>query len=108
MATFDEIVTLARQLAGTSGMTDAEFDYLLATNTKVGASAISGAAYELANARLPVVGIHTTAEDLRRREANARALVDTIRPELDAMITAAKLKKYTGWSVHSTGPIQYA
>lgn len=114
MTTFTEIVTLARQLAGTSGMTEAEFDYSLATeghNPEDASAAMWNAAYYLANADLPEVDDTTTAENLRQREANAKALLSTVESDRVAMIAAAKAKSYTGWSDAARGQrkrIEYA
>jgi hypothetical protein len=97
VTTFAEILTLARQI---SGWADAEFDYSLSLdpdNRGFNAfGAITGAAHELANAHLGPVDLVAANEDLRQREANTQALMDHVRPELDAMIAAAKAKSYTG------------
>jgi hypothetical protein len=98
VTTFAEIVAAARAI---TGWTDAEFDYSLSLDpddrgfNAVGA--ITSAAHQLANAHLPEeLDFLEANEDSRQREANAQALMDHVRPELDAMIAAAKAKSYTG------------
>lgn len=108
MTTFAEIVTIARQLAG---MTDAEFDYSLASGDRGADSAmtaLTNAAYLITTPHLPEVSGATSVEDLLRRQDTARALIDATTTEREAMVVSARTKGYTGWSVHSSGPIQYA
>jgi hypothetical protein len=97
MTTFAEIVTAARAI---TGWTDAEFDYSLSLDPDnrgfSALGAITGAAHELANAHLGPVDLVAANEDLRQRAVNAQALMDSVRPELDAMVAAAKAKTYTG------------
>jgi len=106
--TFTNLVALARQLFG---KTEAEFDYSLAVgkrDTDSAMAALTNAAYALTNAHLPEVNEATRVADLLQRQDNARALIDATMPEREAMIAAARLKHYAGWSVHSAGPVRYA
>lgn len=105
MTTFADIVAYAKR---TNAMTAAEMDYSLFCSDGQALSLLANAAYDLANKHLPVINESSTDADLAQRSANAEALIDATTPEREARIAAAKAKKYTGWSVHSTGPIRYA
>jgi hypothetical protein len=106
--TFAELLTLARQLFG---KTEAEFDHSLAVgkrDTSSAITALTSAAYQLTNIHLPEVSGNTKVADLIQRQDNARALIDATMPEREALIAAARAKRYAGWSVHSAGPVRYA
>jgi hypothetical protein len=108
MTTFAEIVTEAR--LRNPDWSDAEWDYSFAfpDGRRDGVAALGHAAYIVANRHLPEVTPDTPVSDLADRRYNAHALIEATTAEREALIAAAKAKSYTGWSVHSSGPIQYA
>lgn len=97
-------MTRIRQLAiQSSGYTEAEFDFSLANNRKpptpepvesLGARAMLAAVvHQVANEAHP----HQPG-DADERQARADALMQELLPEVEQMVTAAKARKYTGWS----------
>jgi len=97
--TFQQILTQAKT---TSQLTAAEFDHSLAT----GDTSLAGALHHLGNAihRAANPGDSGSAAD---RADRARALNAKLTPQIEALITAARGKSYTGWSDASSGPIRY-
>lgn len=102
---FAAIVSDARRhVRWGAGMTAAEFDFSLTSKDGVAMAALGDMIYVHANRHLPAV---QTDADLSQRRANAAVLNQALRPQIDAMVAAAKTKAYTGWSDASGGPVRY-
>jgi len=104
----DDFTAIAAAARARAGMTDAEFDYSLSVRDGRALAELQSAIYEAANRDLPTVQPGDGQEEPARRMERARALSEQVRPQIDAMIAAAKAKTYAGWSVHSSGSIRYA
>lgn len=99
-ADFAAIVSTARRRAD---MTAAEFDYSLFAQDGKALAALQDAVYALANR-----GHDPVDDETQNRQARAEALRTEVQAQIDAMIDAAKAKRYTGWSDASGGPVRYA
>ncbi len=115
----DDVLAHARQRFGG---TDAEFDYSVSTDTRIGLYRpdgdsrgatgdamfeINNACYELANADRPEV-VPGGGNDLGEREATGRQLRAELAPQIEAYAEQCRAKRYKGWSKWSAGPIEYA
>ena len=89
---FAAIVAFARR---TTEMTAAEMDYSLACDGGAGKAgrALNEASWAIANEGRPEAEYWGDAARER-----AHALWAEVRPDFDAMVTAARAKKYLGWS----------
>lgn len=88
---FAAIVACARRQ---SGMTAAEMDYSLST----GDTSLYGAIVALRNATWHIANPDAHEFGADGTNDRARALWNAIRPDFDAMVTAAQGKTYLGWS----------
>lgn len=105
---FATLVAVARRHAE---MTTAEFDHSLAFpdgHNRSAHAALGHAAYRLVTEGLPAIRPGTPGDELDRRDAAAKALLSAHKASIDAMVTEAKRRSYTGWSNASRGPIRYA